>query len=301
MPAERIKDWPTGSEKYLPIDAAEFERLAAAAPYRGAAASSLPAAAITSARYEAKLVGNHLAGQATLDVVLAGPRRRMLPLEPCNLALGPVTWDAEQPRRRQEPAGPGGGRRRGGRARCPIAGRRRRGGRRRRPAGRQGGSQRPVTLRLVLGRSSLSGRRRGVRRSRFPRTASELWLELPKDLTPAADRGLLVASEPAGPAARRWHIELGGRRWLRLRILPAGMASHRPQLALLRESRTYDFSLRGVDVSAQWRIQVLNEPLQQVNVVLDPGLQLISARLGDVSIPWSVAPPDERPAGRASR
>ena len=100
--------------------------------------------------------------------------------------------------------------------------------------------------------------------------ASELWLELPKDLTPAADRGLLVASEPAGPAARRWGYQLGGRRWLRSPP-PAGMASHRPQLALLRKSRLYDFSLRGVDVSAQWRIQVLNEPLQQVNVVLDPG------------------------------
>ena len=117
--------------------------------------------------------------------------------------------------------------------------------------------------------------------------ASELWLELPKNLTPAIDRGLLVGSEPAGPAARRWHIELGGRRWLRLRILPAGMAAHRPQLALLRESRTYDFSLRGVEVSAQWRIQVLNEPLQQVTVALDPGLQLISARMGDVAIPWT--------------
>ncbi len=117
-------------------------------------------------------------------------------------------------------------------------------------------------------------------------------------LTPAIDRGLLVGSEPAGEAARRWHIELGGRRRLRLRILPAGVASHRPQLALLRESRTYDFSLRGVEVSAQWRIQVHNEPLQQVTVLLDPGLQLISARYGDAPIPWSAAPSANGEAAR---
>ena len=90
---------------------------------------------------------------------------------------------------------------------------------------------------------------------------------------------------------RRWQIELGGSHRFRLRILPAGAAGHRPQLALLRESRTYDFSLRGVEVSAQWRLQVHNEPLQQVTVLLDPGLQLVSARCGDTSMPWSAAPP----------
>ena len=34
VPAERLADWPAGGDKYLPLDAAEFERLATAAPAR---------------------------------------------------------------------------------------------------------------------------------------------------------------------------------------------------------------------------------------------------------------------------
>ena len=68
VPAERAPDWPAGADKYLPLDAAEFERWRPPHPRRRAAAS-VPAAAITAARYEAKLVGDHLAGQAALDVV----------------------------------------------------------------------------------------------------------------------------------------------------------------------------------------------------------------------------------------
>ena len=291
VPADRIKDWPVGDGKYLPVDAAEFERLAAAAQSRGAGAASVPAAAITSARYEAKLVGDHLAGQAALGVVLAGPAPAMLPLEPCNLALGKMALGCGAASAREKTAGQSGRSRRSERAGCPVVPECRRRSRRRRQAGRDGGSQRPITLRLVVGRPSLSGRRSGFRVGDAPVTRQRVVARTAQNLTPAIDRGLLVGSEPAGAAARRWHIELGGRRRLRLRILPAGMASHRPQLALLRESRTYDFSLRGVEVSAQWRIQVHNEPLQQVTVLLDPGLQLISARFGDASIPWSVAQP----------
>ena len=92
-PEDRIKDWPLGDGKYLPVDAAEFERLVAAVQSRGAGAPVAPAAAIISARYEAKLVGDHLVGQASAEVILAGPAPAMLPFEPCNLALGKIAWD----------------------------------------------------------------------------------------------------------------------------------------------------------------------------------------------------------------
>ena len=121
-------------------------------------------------------------------------------------------------------------------------------------------------------------------------TGSELSIELPKGFTPVIDRGVVAGSEPAGEQSRRWRIVLGGSHRFRIRILPAGVAGKRPQLALLRESRTYDFSLRGMEVSTQWKLQVHNEPLQQIAVLLDPGLQLVSARYGDTSLPWSAAP-----------
>ena len=107
--------------------------------------------------------------------------------------------------------------------------------------------------------------------------------------------GLVVGSEPAGQEMRRWRIELGGQQRFRIRILPDGVVGRRPQLALLRESRTYDFSLRGVEISAQWKLQAHNEPLSQITLMLDPGLQLASARCGDALLPWTVTTlPDQQ-------
>ena len=83
VPAERLSDWPTGSEKYLPLDAAEFERLAAAVPSHGTAASSLPAAAITSARYEPNWwATTRPARRDARRRQLAGPPPALSPLEP---------------------------------------------------------------------------------------------------------------------------------------------------------------------------------------------------------------------------
>ena len=65
-------------------------------------------------------------------------------------------------------------------------------------------------------------------------------------------------------------------------------------MALLRESNVYEFSPRGLDLSAQWKIQAHDEPLEKIAVQLDPGLQLVTARLGDVSLAWTIEPlPDD--------
>ena len=71
-PENRMKDWPLGGGKYLPIDADEFERLVAAMKPQGSKIPPAPSAAITSAQYAAKLMGERLIGRATLDVTLAG-------------------------------------------------------------------------------------------------------------------------------------------------------------------------------------------------------------------------------------
>ena len=204
VPADRTKDWPVGDGKYLPVEAAEFERLTAAAQVRGGAAN-VPLAVVTRARYEAKLVGDHLAGQAALRVVLAGPAPAMLPLEPCNLALGQVAWDAEEPQPAKMPPG---------KAAAVAA---------------ASGSDAPRPSPVILGvagdgrlaamvdRSgqlrfdwSLAGHRYPADVLGFvlevPRApADELWLVLPNNLTPAIDHGLLVGNEPAGGAGAVAH------------------------------------------------------------------------------------------------
>ena len=98
-----------------------------------------------------------------------------------------------------------------------------------------------------------------------------------------------MGNEAAGKDFRRWSFELGGHDRFQMRVAPPGTSHQRRQLASLQEQRTYDCSLRGVEVSVQWKLQSPNEPLQQITAILDPGLQLVSARLGETAIPWSAA------------
>ncbi len=286
-PEGRIKDWPLGDAKYLPVDADEFERRIAAAKATGPAA---PAAVIASARYEAKLHDAHLIGRAVVDVRLSGPLPAALSWEPCNLAMTTPQWDAET--ESSPPPKP--------QATAEY-----------RLARVSLGTDADGRMQMRVDRSgrfqfdwSLAGRRdsAGVLGFAFElpsAAAGQLQIELPNELTPSINRGLLIGSEPSDASHRLWRIALGPGRRCRIRVLPANVASQRSQLALLRASHTYEFSTRGIDVAAQWRLQVHNQPLQQIRVQLDPGLRLVSARLGEVPVSWSVSPASEGEGTRA--
>ncbi len=136
---------------------------------------------------------------------------------------------------------------------------------------------------------------------------TRLTCDLPKGMTAAADHG--VSTEVLGAPAgfRRWQLELGGQTRIRFRALAEGAANERRQLTLLRESLTYEFTKRGIDVSALLRLDVHNEPLQRIYVRLDPGLKLLAARYGDVDVPWSPVPeptaprtPEKKPPGKGA-
>ena len=324
-PEDRIQDWPRGDAKYLPVDAAEFDRLVAAMQPRPIGDPTAPAAAIVSARYEAKLVEEQLVGRASINVILTGQAPASLPFEPCNLALENIVWSTAEmlPSPLGMRAGGEGNSETGrlGNIMLPLPSIT--------PSPRENANQSlllwpaaPTFGRPALGLAgsgkleamvdqsgqwqfdwSLAGRRDSTEILSFvletpAAPAAQLSIELPKGFTPAIDRGMVVGSEPVGERTIRWQIEFGGCRRLRLRILPIGVVGQRPQLALLRELRTYDLSLRGVEVTAQWRLQVHNRPLQQVAVLLDPELQLVSARYGDAFLTWSAT---QAAPGQATR
>ena len=98
-----MKDWPLGDGRYLPMDAAEFQRLVEAANARRSPARTAPPAVVAAARYEAKWLGERLVGKAALEVILAGPAPAVLPLEPCNLAVGKASWRAADTREAKPP------------------------------------------------------------------------------------------------------------------------------------------------------------------------------------------------------
>ncbi|MBU4397744.1 MAG: hypothetical protein KKE86_00270, partial [Planctomycetes bacterium] len=266
-PQDRMKDWPLGGERYLPMDAAEFERLVGAMKPRDAKHPAAPSAAVAAARYRAHLAGERLIGKAVLDVVLARDGPAALTLEPCNAALGEARWRSAADATTAAVLG-------------------------------LTGEGKLAVLVEKSGRLefdwSLAARRDSGDVSCFafempPAAANRLFVELPKESAPSVDRGLITGSEPSGERSRRWRIELGRLGRFNLLVVPAGAEVGRP-LALLRESRTYDCSLRGLEVSAQWKLQAHNEPLERVTVLLDPGLRLVSARLGESMVPWSAAP-----------
>jgi hypothetical protein len=267
-PADRMKDWPRGAEKYLPVDAAEFERLLTAARSAGAGTPVEAAVRAAAARYTARLDPDQsLRGEATLEIEQTADHAVMLPLDPCNLAMSRARWLEAGP----APATLGPGYRGDLQTLVEHSGR----------------------LRFTW---SLAGRRDSAEAVVFafelpPCPINRLALELPLGLTPSLDRGLLVTSGPAGEELRRWEFELGGHDRFHLRILQSGAAGQPRRLALVRQSMVYDLSLRGVEVSAQLKLEAYDQPLRQVTVAMDPQLQLVTALCGEAAAPWSVVSP----------
>ena len=271
-PTGQVRDWPLGDEKYMRVDPAEFERLLRAGNADPTHPARLPVARITSATYEARLEGDQLIeGTAELEVEHTADGPVLMSLVPCRLALGRATWG------------------KGESASDAIVG--------------LGVDQR---LNVLVERSgtlhfdwSLSGARDvsnqlgfDLRLPACPR--NRLVLELPEAVAPAAEGGLILKSEPntkkknAKTKQRRWHIELGGRNRCALRITTAPDAGVPEELPGLHESVVYDLSLRGVEIAAEFELQRWDDPLRQIQLVMDDNVQVMAASCGEESLSWSV-------------
>ncbi|MCE5269479.1 MAG: hypothetical protein LLG00_16505, partial [Planctomycetaceae bacterium] len=276
VPENRVNDWPTGGAKYLPMDASAFERLLEAAKPALTHTPSPPRTAVSAARYKARLVGERLVGSAVLDVAHSDAGPVMLPIDPCNIAIDRPTWRNGATDQEAELGLAADGR---FQLRVDRAGR-------------------------LCFEWSLAGRNDTDDALSFDLElpvglGNRLDLELPAAASVVVDRGIAIGGENAGSGLRRWEIEWGNNGICRLRILRKGESNAaRPQLALLRESRTYECSLRGVDVSAQWRVEAHNRPLREITLLLDAGLQLVSAQLGETEIPWRAVPASDREPAR---
>ena len=92
-PLDEIQDWPKGKVKYLPMEAGQFDRLVAAAEQSRLALRHKKPPRLGAARYQARLADDgRLVGQARLEIAHAAQAAVLLPLDPCNLALGTAHW-----------------------------------------------------------------------------------------------------------------------------------------------------------------------------------------------------------------
>ena len=278
VPADRIAQWPDGRTKYMPLEAAEFERLLAATHTNPPGTTASAGARLLASQYEARLEGDRLvAGQATLEVAHATDAAVLVSLDPCGLAIGAARWTETEPIEGEATAA-------------------------------TWGLSDDGKLGLLIHGSgrldlewSLSGRRETSGAVEFDMElpaspVNRLSLDIPDAMVPTADRGIVHAAERGTQGWRRWHIELGGHHRFRLRIAPAATADQTGQSVVVRQATVYDFSLRGIDVSSRLNIETDGEPVRQVALTLDGGLQLIDAQYGEASVPWSVAS-DNGPAG----
>ncbi len=266
VPAASREDWPLGQQKYLPIAPDEFEKLLAAS----AAPETVPnrsavAPRISHAEYTAHLIGNRLTeGHATLWVEHASETRALLPLDPCTVAVGRAVWAGEEPR----PAILGLGV--GGYLDLLV--------------------EQPGPLEMDW---SLAGQRDSagvlVFTLRLPACPiNRLLIETREDVELLVDHGAVFDLGRGENGVRSWRIELGNRFETELRVAPRGSGSSRQGLALLREHTGYDVSLQGIEVSAEWNLEIHHEPISEIRFQLEDGFQLATAKLGETAVPWTV-------------
>lgn len=268
VPAASREDWPLGQQKYLPVAPEDFERLLAASAGPLPDTERLAASPrLVYAEYEARLDGDRLTeGRGTLRVEHASEERALLRLEPCGLAVRGAVWAGEE--------------------------------------------SRPATLGLGVdecldllveqpGRLQIEWSLAGARDTagalsfplRFPACPiNSLLLETRDDVEIAVDHGTVLDAGRGEEGMRRWRIEFGNRFEAELRVAAPESEAARHGLAIVRERTSYDLSLRGVEVAVEWDLEIHHEPLSMIDLKIDEQLQLVSAKLGEEAVPWTVTP-----------
>ena len=269
-----MKDWPRGTERYLPIEAAEFERLLATAGNAAAGTPAQAAARVVAAQYTARLDSKRaLRGEAVLEIDATAKNPVMMSLSPCNLAVSEARWGSAERRGRSSDSMP--------KADCKP-------------------SWNTAEVCISPGRlpAGATPRMSWSFLSSCPRAAS---IGSPWTCRRALRRRSNSASSPR-PARPARNSAIGNSSWAAIHASSFASCRRGPRrphrLALVRQSTVYDLSLRGVEVSAQLKIEAYDRPLQQVTLALDPQMQLVAALSGDLAASWSVVSPPGAPMTR---
>ncbi len=267
-PADREEEWrPVGVPRYIPMDPDDFEQKVAQANAASQPVAGGAGACIVAARYEAHLEGETLAeGRALLNVRHTIGRATLMPLEPCGLCLADASWADRDGETARLGLGPDG--------RTAVL------------------VEASGTLELHW---SLAGRRDALGAIDFdflqlpPSPASEIVLELPPGLVPRVDRGIVAADVPSDGPTRRWSIRLEGDNRARLRIAPAGDPMGHGKLTEVHETTVYEVREDGIEITGRFLLDVLNQPLEQLALLLDPHVRLVAAKLDERDLTWSMA------------
>jgi len=268
VPADSVDRWPRGAVRYLPVDPEEFERLLAAAESSGENKGVGPR--IISAEYRARFAdGCLIDGTGRLTIAAPAGRASALSWRGCNLAISRLRWAPDE---------------------------------------------RPATAGLTEGdwcvrvegdgelafdwtrTATATNSRAAVFDLRFPSSPSAtLVLELPDDLTPVVDRGLVAAGEWIDEGIRQWRIHLGGHRQTLLELRSDAAATEPIPVGGVVTRTNYTATSRGVDVAAAWTLESVPAIGRRMRAAVDPELTITAVRVDGVATEWIA---EDDPAGR---
>ncbi|HEX3870695.1 MAG TPA: hypothetical protein VHV77_09675, partial [Pirellulales bacterium] len=264
-PADAIRDWPRGNIRYLPVDPSEFDRLVEAAQSTSTSAHTVPRARVETMHLKGRLVdGKEFEGQGTLHIVTDDEASTSaVPFSPCNLAMDAISWTKPDAAATLSAASDGD------------------------------------TMLLVSRSGSLafdwslraSQNAAGVAQFDLvlPRAPEhELSLDLPESMGLAASTGLVSEKASQEKHLRTWRIELGGATRTTVRVMPREALTVHGPAAFVRTATTYELSQRGIDITSQWRLDLQQDTLRQIEILMDPAVRLVSAKVGDAACEWTV-------------
>ncbi|MEX0613046.1 MAG: hypothetical protein WD229_13075, partial [Pirellulales bacterium] len=279
VPADNIEAWPRDGEKYLPIEARDFETWLAAA---NAAASDAPLPAmIREATYSARLEGDRLVdcrGQWT--IALRGDSPAFLPLGDMSLVVRDARWQGEP----QSVARVGAW-------------------------GQNGGPATGLGLEVTQAGTlefSWKAPSRAIHNGievawRLPpASAARLILDLPNGKVPTIEGGVVLESQslPSDKRAasgnrRRWELALDPSSAATLRIVDMdGPPAEANPAVTLREDVRYHVTPRGLDIDTIWRLDGPIHEHRELELPLPKGVHLISAFIGNGKLAWRIAETD---------
>jgi len=256
VPADRAAQWLRSD--YVPIEAARLSELLQTADSGAATVQHVRGASVQAATYRARLQGDDLLdGTAQLQISHRGDSATMLPLAPCDLAISAAQWNGSQ-----EPAVLG----------LTDAGQ---------PAieVKQSGS-------LQLEWSKSGGASEGEPaefRLRLPRAARcEMVLDLPEQVEPRVDTGIVRRRNDASGGRCNWHLQLPSQREILLRLQPTAGDGRQP-VPLVQQLNVYQLGPQ-LQMRSRLTIGQQRRPTDRLAVLLDEPLRLVSARYQDTPL-----------------
>ena len=269
-------------EMFMPMLRDRFEELVRSAratttPRQGELHSRIAQATLT-ARVDGERLVN---GEAHLRIEHRSEHPGILSLEPWNLVVEQAIW-ADPPE--AEDASIGGG------------------------SAVQAGFNDAGQFTLLVPRSgdlhlswTLRGQREGADsvafRLQLPTSPlTRLLLEVPRGQRPVVPQALVTLDERAvdGEEWDRWLVEPSGSSPLSLRILPREPGTTSARRVLVRQHQEYWIAPLGLELTAELRLDVLHEALNQLTLHLDPRLQLVDAKLGSQTLRWTETTDEDR-------